>query len=134
MLRGGGGSRQNLVDCQPLFDSWVSEVSPPPMVLATPSPGMSYYLEDSPGSIRWDSFLADEFVPHLRATCNVGADRLSTAITGISTVGYGALKTAVSRPHLFGIALAMKLMLEPGLHDSDIGARNRLYHTAGGPP
>ena len=133
MLMGGGGSRQNLVDCQPLFDSWWSEGSLPPMVLATPSPGMSYYLEDSPGSIRWDSFLADEFVPHLRATCNVGADRLSTAITGISIGGYGALKTAFSRPHLFGIAAAMQPMLEPGFHDSDIGARNRLYHTAGGP-
>jgi S-formylglutathione hydrolase len=133
ILMGGGGSRQNLVDCQPLFDSWWSDGSLPLMVLATPSPGMSYYLEDPLGNIRWDSFLAEEFVPHLRATCNVDADRLSTAITGISIGGYGALKTAFARPDLFGVAAAMQPMLEPGCHDSDIGARNRLHHVAGGP-
>ena len=133
MLMGGGGSRQNLVDCQPLFDSWWAEGSLPPLVLATPSPGMNYYLEDSLGSIRWDSFLAEEFIPHLQATCNVGAERLSTAITGISIGGYGALKTAFAHPDLFGVAAAMQPMLEPGFHDSDIGARNRLHHIAGGP-
>jgi S-formylglutathione hydrolase len=134
MLMGGGGSRQNLVDCQPLFDQWWTEGALPPMVLATPSPGMSYYLEDSLGRIRWDSFLVDEFVPHLRATCNVSADPSSTAITGISIGGYGALKTAFARPDQFGVVAVMQPMLEPGLHDSDIGARNRLHHTAGGPP
>jgi S-formylglutathione hydrolase len=134
MLMGGGGSRQNLVDCQPLFETWWAEGSLPPMVLATPSPGMNYYLEDSLGSIRWDSFLVEEFIPHLRATCNAGADRLSTAITGISIGGYGALKTAFAHPDLFGVAAAMQPMLEPAFHDSEIGARNRLHHMAGGPP
>jgi S-formylglutathione hydrolase len=134
MLMGGGGSRQNLVECQPLFESWWAEGALTPMVIATPSPGMTYYLEDSLGTIRWDSFLTDEFVPHLRAACNVTADRLLTAITGISVGGYGALKTAFLRPDLFGIAAAMQPMLEPGLHESDIGARNRLHHMAGGPP
>jgi S-formylglutathione hydrolase len=133
MLMGGGGSRQSLVDCQPLFDRWWSEGAIPPMVVATPSPGMSYYLEDSLGGIRWDSFLAEEFVPHLRATCNVTSDRSSTAITGISVGGYGALKCAFSRPDQFGIVAAMQPMLEPGLRESDGGARNRLHHVAGGP-
>lgn len=134
MLMGGGGSRQNLVDCQPLFESWWFDTAIPPMVIATPSPGMSYYLEDALGDVRWDSFLADEFVPHLRATCNVGSDRFSTAISGISIGGYGALKTAFARPDQFGIVAAMQPMLEPGLRASDVGARNRLYHVAGGPP
>jgi S-formylglutathione hydrolase len=134
MLMGGGGSRQNLVDCQPLFEAWWAEGSLPPMIIATPSPGMSYYLEDPNGNIRWDSFLAEEFVPHLRATCNIRGDRFSTAITGISIGGYGALKTAFARPDQFGVVAAMQPMLEPGFHDSDIGARNRLYHIAGGPP
>ena len=95
---------------------------------------MSYYLEDSLGSIRWDSFLFDEFVPHLRATCNISSDRLSTIITGISIGGYGALKTAFAHPDEFAVVAAMQPMLEPGFHDPDVGARNRLHHMAGGPP
>lgn len=134
MLMGGGGSRQNLVDCQPLFDAWWSDGSIPPMVFATPSAGMSYYLEDPEGGVRWDSFLVEEFVPHLRATCNVGFDRLSTAITGISMGGFGALKTAFARPDQFGAVAAMQPMIEPGLRDSEVGARNRIHHMAGGPP
>ena len=46
VLMGGGGGRQSLVDCRPLFDSWWSDGSLPPMVLATPSAGMSYFLDD----------------------------------------------------------------------------------------
>ena len=134
MLMGGGGSRDHLVACQPLFDGWWLDGSLPPMVIATPSPAMDYYLEDSRGSVRWDSFLVEEFVPHLRATCNIGRDRLSTAITGISIGGYGALKTAFASPDEFGVVAAMQPMLEPGFEDSSIGRRNRLYHSSGGPP
>jgi S-formylglutathione hydrolase len=134
MLMGGGGSRQNLVDCQPLFESWWAEGALPPMVVATPSPGMSYYLEDSLGGTRWDAFLAEDFVPHMRASCNVSSDRSSTVITGISIGGYGALKTAFAYSDQFGVVAAMQPMLEPGFHDSDVGARNRLHHLAGGPP
>jgi S-formylglutathione hydrolase len=134
MLMGGGGSRQNLVDCQPLFESWWAEGTLPPMVVATPSPGMSYYLEDSLGSIRWDSFLVEEFVPHLRARCSVSSDRGSTVITGISIGGYGALKTAFAHSDQFGVVAAMQPMLEPGFQDADVGARNRLHHLAGSPP
>jgi len=134
LLVGGGGSRQNLVDCRQLFESRWSDGSLPPMVLATPSPGMSYYLEDSASRVRWESFLAEEFVPHLRKTCNVNADRRSTAITGISMGGYGALKTAFAHPQQFGVVAAMQPMVEPGFHDSQIGARNRFHYMAGGPP
>ena len=134
MLMGGGGSRQNLVDCQPLFEAWWLEGAIPPMVVATPSPGMSYYLEDSASGIRWDSFLVDEFVPHLRQTCHVAVDKSATAITGISVGGYGALKAAFAHPDQFGIVAAMQPMLEPGFRESDVGARNRLHHVAGGPP
>jgi S-formylglutathione hydrolase len=132
MLMGGGGSRENLVDCQPLFDNWWSAGSVPPMLVATPSPGMSYYIED-PERERWESFLVEDFVPHLRRTCNVDPDRRATAITGISMGGYGALKTAFRRPGIFGIVAAMQPMMEPGFHDSQITARNRLHHLVGGP-
>jgi S-formylglutathione hydrolase len=134
VLMGGGGSRQSLVDCRPLFDSWWSDGSLAPMVLATPSAGMTYYLDDPGSGVRWGSFLAGDFLARLRATCNVATDRASTAITGISMGGYGALKTAFAHPETFGVVAAMQPMLEPGLRDADIGARNRLHHVSGGPP
>ena len=124
VLMGGGGSRQSLVDCQPLFDRWWSEGAVAPMIFATPSPGMSYYLD-------WDPFVIGEFIPHLRRTCNAGA---GTAIMGISMGGYGALKIAFAHPEEFAAVAVMNPMLEPGLKDAQIGARNRIHHAHGGPP
>jgi S-formylglutathione hydrolase len=133
-LMGGGGTRQHLIDCQPLFDRWWAEGTLAPMVVATPSAGMSYYFDDPESGARWESFLAEDFPAHLRATCNVRTDRAGTAVTGLSMGGYGALKLAFARPELFGVVAAIHPLLEPGFHDAQIGARNRLHHSAGGPP
>ena len=131
LLLGAGGTRDSMVDLQPLFDGWWAQQTVPPMIIATPTPGLDYYMEDTAGPIRWDSFLAGDFVPHLRSACNAGD---STVIAGISGGGYGALKLAFTRPHLFAAVAAMQPMIEPGLRESDVGPRNRLHHSAGGPP
>ena len=129
-LLGGGGTRDSLFDLQPLFDRWWADGTVPAMIIATPTSGLDYYMEDSAGSIRWESFLAGDFVPHLRATFNVSD---TTVVAGISAGGYGALKLAFRRPRLFAAVAAMQPMLEPGLQESDVGPRNRLHHAAGGP-
>ncbi|HEX4807321.1 MAG TPA: alpha/beta hydrolase-fold protein [Bryobacteraceae bacterium] len=131
LLLGAGGTRDSMTDLQPLFDAWWAENGIPPMIIATPTSGLDYYMEDHAGTIRWDSFLGDDFIPHLRSTC--GASDL-TVISGISGGGYGALKLAFARPHSFAGVAAMQPMLEPGLCEAKVGARNRLHHSAGGPP
>jgi S-formylglutathione hydrolase len=133
VLHGGGGSRQSLVDCSKLFEGWWSDGSLPPMVLASPSAGMGYYVEDAVTFTRWDAFIAEAFLGHLRSTCNIRGGRNSTVITGMSMGGYGALKVACCYPERFAAVAAMEAVLEPGLHDSQITARNRLHHGAGGP-
>jgi S-formylglutathione hydrolase len=134
VLHGGGGSRQSLVDCAAHFENWWSDGSLPPMVLASPSAGLSYYLEDPANSIRWDAFVAKAFLDRLRATCNIRADRNSTVIEGMSMGGYGALKIAFAYPDRFAAVAAMEAVLDPGLRDSQITARNKLHHGSGGPP
>jgi S-formylglutathione hydrolase len=133
-LYGGGGSHRTLVDCHPLFERWWSEGIMAPMVMATADTGpMSYYLDHRDGSARWETFIAEDFIAHLRATYNVRRERESTFITGISMGGYGSLKIALGRTDRFGAVAAIQPLLEPGLPDSDIGARNRLHHMVGGP-
>jgi pimeloyl-ACP methyl ester carboxylesterase len=130
-LLGAGGTRENLIDLQPMFEEWWRERILPPMIVATPSPGMDYYLEDTAGILRWDSFLAAELIPELRA--NLCASQV-TILAGISGGGYGALKLAFAYPRNFAAVAAMQPMLEPGLRVTDAGPRNRLHHVAGGPP
>jgi S-formylglutathione hydrolase len=133
-LHGGGGGHQNLIDTRPLFEQWWGGAVMPPMVVAMASTGaMSYYLDHPDGSARWENFIAEDFLAHLRAKYNVRRERESTFITGISMGGYGSLKIAFRRPEQFAAVAAIQPLLEPGLRDSDIGARNRLHHMVGGP-
>jgi S-formylglutathione hydrolase len=131
LLLGAGGTRDNLVDLQPIFEGWWDEGVVPPMIVAVPSPGMDYYLEDSAGAVRWDSFLATDLIPAVRGAFK--ADEV-TMLASISGGGYGALKLAFAHPEMFAAVAAMQPMLEPGLRAADVGARNRLHHVAGGPP
>jgi S-formylglutathione hydrolase len=130
-LLGGGGTRESLFDLQPVFDGWWREGVVPPMIVATPNPGLDYYLEDPAGAIRWDSFLTAGLIPAVR-----GAFPASdvAVVVGISAGGYGALKLAFAYPGIFAAVAAAQPMLEPGLRESGVGARNRLHHAAGGPP
>lgn len=130
LLLGAGGSRDSLVDLQPRFEAWWADGSVPPIIVVTPSAGLDYYLEDPAGPIRWQSLLAADFIPHLRSAHKVSG---ATVLAGISGGGYGALKLAFARPDLFAGVAVMQPMLEPGLRESDIGPRNRLHHSAGGP-
>src|SRR5712692_7893176 len=66
LLLGAGGTRDSIFDLQPLFDDWWAKSTVPPMVIAIPTSGLDYYMEDPPGTICWDSFLAGDFVPQLR--------------------------------------------------------------------
>jgi S-formylglutathione hydrolase len=130
LLLGAGGTRESLFELQPLFDRWWADGAVPRMTVVTPSAGLDYYIETPTGPLRWDSFLAGDFVPHLRSTSNGSA----CVIAGISGGGYGALKLAFQYPHVFEAVAAIQPMLEPGLRESDVGPRNRLHHSAGGPP
>lgn len=122
VLHGGGGSRQSLVACGVLFETWWSDGALPPMVLASPSAGMSYYLDDAADSTHWDAFIADSFIERLRATCNVRRDRSSTVIQGMSMGGYGALKIAFAYPEVFSAVAAMEPVLN---QDCRIGRSRR---------
>ena len=130
-LMGAGGTRESLLDLQPVFNGWWTEGILPPMIIVTPTAGLDYYLEDPNGPVRWDSFFVNDLIPAVRAAFPASA---AAIVTGISGGGYGALKLAFAHPELFMAVAVMQPMLEPGLRESDVGARNRLHHAAGGTP
>lgn len=129
VLHGGGGNHQNLVDSKPIFDElWKSEAMPP-MVLASASASpLGFYL-DLPGSgVRWESFIAHDFIAHLRRTYNVGTDRNSTLLTGTSMGGHGSLRIAFKYPDRFAAVAALEPALDPALQLGDVTERNHFFY------
>jgi hypothetical protein len=76
LLVSAGGTRDSLLDLQPLFDRWWAESTVPPMIIATPTPGFDYYtrnrLHHSAGLIgpTRDASLWESNIPANRARRN----------------------------------------------------------------
>src|SRR5262249_41380107 len=129
VLHGGGGSHQNLVDSKPIYDELWASGAMPPMVLASASVSpLGFYLDHPGERVRWESFIAQDFLSHLRHTYKVGSDRRSTIITGTSMGGHGSLRIAFRHPDRFAAVAALEPAVDPALQVDDVTARNRFFY------
>lgn len=124
-LHGGGGSSDFLVDQQPLFERVWRAGHVPGMVVATPSAGRSLYVDFRDGSQRWESFLLEEFLPHLQASYRIDPERIW--VGGVSMGGMGALRLAFKHPDRFRAVVALEPGIEPALRFSEIELEDRFW-------
>ena len=131
-LHGGGGSRDQLEEFQAAYDALWATGELPPMVFATASTApLGFYLDAEDGSALWETFVADEFLAHLRGRFNVGADRDSTLIMGASMGGYGSLKIAFRRPEVFKAVAAMEPAVFAAQHVEELAGRGSWWFDVG---
>ncbi len=131
-LHGGGGSRDQLEASKPLYDAAWAKGDLPPVVFAAPSTApMGFYLDAADGSVRWETFVAEEFLGHLRARFDVGRDRESTLVMGTSMGGYGSLKIAFRRPSTFHAVAAMEPAVFPAQHVDELAGRGSWWFGVG---
>lgn len=127
LLHGAGGDRERLAQLEPqISEMWASN-DLPRMVVATPSVATgSIYLDSHDGEERWESFVMDEFLPHLRTEYRVSLEREDTMVTGISMGGFGSLRLGFKYPDTFGALAAMEPGAWPGLTWDDVPERNKI--------
>jgi S-formylglutathione hydrolase len=129
VLHGGGGTHQNLVDSKSIYDQLWASGALPPMVLASASVSpLGFYLDHADGKVRWESFIAQDFIAHLRRTYRLRGDRESTIISGTSMGGHGSLRIAFKHPDRFAAVAALEPALDPALKVDDVTARNRFFY------
>jgi S-formylglutathione hydrolase len=127
-LHGGGSSAEELVFFEPLIElAWERSKLPPMFLVCASTPPLGFYMDSRDGSQLWETFLVEEFLPHLQHTYRVGTGRQSSAIIGMSMGGYGALKIALRRPELFFSVSAVEPAILPALSLSDLTPRNLLF-------
>lgn len=126
-LHGGGGSHEFLDQCRPLFDHLWSEGVLPPMVVATPDAGRSFYLDRADGEELWEQLVVEELLPEVRRVTGAATDAAATAIAGVSMGGMGALRVAFRKPHIFCAVAAIEPGIEPTEHWDRMLVRDRLY-------
>ena len=70
-------------------------------LIATPAAGASFYINSHDGTVRYEDFLLQEFIPGIEKHFRIRPGRANRAVSGASMGGYGALHLAFRHPELF---------------------------------
>jgi enterochelin esterase-like enzyme len=85
-----------------IADEAITKQEIPPMIIATPDAGESWYINNYNGSVRYEDFFFNEFVPYLESHYRVRQGKQFRAVAGQSMGGFGALVYAMRHPEEFG--------------------------------
>lgn len=80
-------------------------------LIVAPEGRRSFYINSADGSVRYNDFFLQEFLPHIESKYRIRPGRAGRAISGISMGGYGALRFAFAHPELFSAASAQSAAL-----------------------
>jgi S-formylglutathione hydrolase len=105
---------------RPHVESAWAEGALSPCVVVTPITGDSYYIDWKDGSQRWERFILEELIPHMRKTYKIRGDREGTVLAGASAGGQGTLRIALRNPEVFVAAAAMEPGFPPVMSYADL--------------
>jgi S-formylglutathione hydrolase len=126
-LHGGGGDKSFLGRMRPAIEEMWKAGTLPPMVVVTPSAERSFYMDYKDGSQKWETFLATEFLDHLRNKYKATRERKGTLLFGISMGGMGALRLGFKYPDTFGGLAALEPGVDPVFKWKDLSPRYKFY-------
>ena len=73
----------------------------PPMIIVMPDAGVTWYINDHEGKVRYEDMFFQEFIPFIESQYRVRAKKEFRGIAGLSMGGYGSLIYALKHPDLF---------------------------------
>lgn len=80
-------------------------------LIIAPEGRRSFYINSADGSVRYNDFFLQEFLPYIESKYRIRPGRAGRAISGISMGGYGALRFAFAHPELFSAVSAQSAAL-----------------------
>jgi S-formylglutathione hydrolase FrmB len=80
-------------------------------LIVAPEGRRSFYINSADGSVRYNDFVLQEFLPQIESKYRVRPGRSGRAISGISMGGYGALRFGFAHPELFSAVSAQSAAL-----------------------
>jgi len=78
-----------------------------PIIIVMPDAGLTWYLNDYLGKVRYADAFFQEFIPTIEKTYRIKAEKASRAIGGLSMGGYGSLLYAMKYPDMFCACIPM---------------------------
>ncbi|HEX2695457.1 MAG TPA: alpha/beta hydrolase-fold protein, partial [Acidobacteriota bacterium] len=75
----------------PIADLALAERRIPPMIIVMPDGGVTWYINDVQGKVRFEDMFVQEFIPFVDANYRTRADRQYRGVSGLSMGGWGTL-------------------------------------------
>ncbi|HMA18599.1 MAG TPA: alpha/beta hydrolase-fold protein, partial [Thermoanaerobaculia bacterium] len=85
----------------------------PEFLVVAPGASGSWFSDSVDGRLRWEEFIAGDLLRQIESRYRVLPKAASRGITGISMGGFGAVKTALKHPELFGTVSSLSGALIP---------------------
>ncbi len=112
-LHGLGDNEQTLFNSGgwTLLDDLRNQHKMGDFLIVAPEGRRSFYINSADGSVRYNDFFLQEFLPQIERKYRILPGRSGRAISGISMGGYGALRVAFAHPELFSAVSAQSAAL-----------------------
>jgi enterochelin esterase-like enzyme len=87
-------------------DGAIAEREIPPMIIVMPDGGVSFYINDAAGKVRYEDMFVQELIPFIDRTYRTRPDREFRGVAGLSMGGWGTLVYALRHPDVFAAGAA----------------------------
>ncbi len=84
-----------------MLDEGIASGKLPPMIIVMPDAGVTWYINDYDGKVRYEDMFIKEFLPFIESTYRIRTKKRYRGIAGLSMGGYGAFVLALKHPELF---------------------------------
>jgi len=118
-------------EVQAITDRAVKEIAVTPMIIAMPDAGVSWYVNNHDGSLRYEDFFIEEFIPAIEEKYRIRSEKQFRAVAGLSMGGHGSLIYAMKHPDLFSSAapLSAGVSLDASITEMPMDSWNHVYST-----
>jgi enterochelin esterase-like enzyme len=89
-----------------IADKGIASGEIPPMIIVMPDAGVSWYINDYKGKVRFEDMFIQELIPYIDATYRTRAKKEFRAVSGLSMGGYGSLVLSMRNPDVFAACAA----------------------------
>jgi enterochelin esterase-like enzyme len=79
----------------------------PPVIIVMPDAGVSWYVNDYNGRVRYEDAFFQDFIPFIEKNYPIIGTKEFRAISGLSMGGYGSLLYALKHPDMFTACVPM---------------------------
>jgi enterochelin esterase-like enzyme len=91
-------------EVQKIANESISKGDATQMIIVMPDAGVSWYINDAAGKVKYEDFFINEFIPFIDSIYKTRNKKQYRAVAGLSMGGYGSFIYAMKYPDLFSAA------------------------------